>query len=67
MANGRAYVVTDRGLRVYEASTGKLVGVDKSVENIGNDTNALWENKMIYFDNNYETQTATLTAISTEY
>lgn len=63
VANGRAYVVTDCGLRVYEAKTGKLVGVDSSVSNQGADLNALYDGKVIYFNNDKKRRIATLTAI----
>jgi len=47
---GKAYVVTDRGLRVYDAETGKLLGVDKTVENTGRNHNLLYKDLVIYPD-----------------
>jgi len=47
---GKAYVVTDRGLRVYDAETGKLLGVDKTVENNGRNHNLLYKDLVIYPD-----------------
>jgi outer membrane protein assembly factor BamB len=46
--NGKAYVVTDRGLRVYNANTGVLIGVDKSVLNRGWNHNLLFNDMVIY-------------------
>jgi len=46
--NGKAYVVTDEGLRVYNAYTGTLIGVDKTVKNLGWDHNLLYNNMVIY-------------------
>jgi hypothetical protein len=46
--NEKAYVVTDEGLRVYNAYTGVLIGVDKTVNNSGGDHNLLYNNMVIY-------------------
>jgi len=46
--NGKAYVVTDEGLRVYNAYTGALIGVDRTVNNLGRDHNLLYNNMVIY-------------------
>ena len=64
--NGKAYVVSDCGLRVYEADTGKLIGVDKTVVNAGDQPNALYEGKIIFFNNDYDRRKAVLTAINAE-
>jgi len=50
VTKGKAYVVTDRGLRVYDAETGKILGVDKTVENTGSNHNLLYNNMVIYPD-----------------
>ena len=61
--NGKAYVITDCGLRVYNSKTGTLIGVDTSVINSGEDPNALWDGKIIYFHYDYTRRVAVLTAI----
>jgi len=48
--NGKAYVVTDRGLRVYDAETGVLLGVDRTVKNTGYNHNLLYNDMVIYPD-----------------
>jgi hypothetical protein len=63
VVNGKAYIVSDVGLRVYNADTGKLIGVDKSVINLGSQPNALYKNYVIYLNDNFANNTATLTAI----
>ena len=63
---GKAYVVTDLGLRVYHAETGKLIGVDKTVDNMGNNHNLLYNDMVIYPDRKgdyAEPKYAILTAI----
>jgi len=47
---GKAYVVTDEGLRVYNANDGTLIGVDKTVLNLGRDHNLLYNNMVIYLN-----------------
>jgi len=47
---GKAYVVTDRGLRVYDAETGVLLGTDKTVLNTGYNHNLLYNDMVIYPD-----------------
>lgn len=64
VANGKCFVLNDKlGLRVYNAKNGKLIGVDKSVVTYGEDRNAQYGGLVIYFNLDYESQTATLTAI----
>jgi outer membrane protein assembly factor BamB len=46
--SGKAYVQTDKGLRVYNAATGALIGVDKSVKSFGNYHNLLYNGMVIY-------------------
>jgi len=44
----KAYIVTDKGLRVYNANTGALIGVDRTVMSLGRDHNLLYNNMVIY-------------------
>jgi hypothetical protein len=60
--NGKAYIVTDRGLRVYEADTGRLIGVDKSVQSFGSNHDLMYNGMFIYPDRR-GTSGAILTAI----
>jgi len=46
--NGKAYVVTDVGLRVYDAQKGELIGVNKDIKNAGNNHNLLYNNMVIF-------------------
>jgi hypothetical protein len=46
--NGKAYVVTDKGLRVYDAYTGALIGVDRKIDNLGDNHCLLYNNMVIY-------------------
>jgi hypothetical protein len=47
---GRAYIVTDRGLRVYMADSGSLIGVDTSVQSGGANHNLMYNDMFIYPD-----------------
>jgi outer membrane protein assembly factor BamB len=50
---GRAYIVTDRGLRVYNADTGKLLGVDNSAKNYGGyNDNFIYKDYYVYVHDN---------------
>ena len=61
----RAYIVTDSGLRVYNASTGALIGVDYSVYNsLGDSYNFLYNNYYVYHHQNPASYT--LTAIKVD-
>jgi outer membrane protein assembly factor BamB len=60
--NGKAFIVTDLGLRVYEADTGKLIGVDKSVQSFGSNHDLMYNGLFIY-PNRRGTSGAVLTAI----
>lgn len=46
--NGKVFVVTDKGIRVYNAETGKLIGVHKDIKNLGNNHNLLYNNMLIF-------------------
>lgn len=62
--DGKAYIVTHRdGLRVFDAKTGKLLGVDKSIIAWGNEANVLYKDYFIFFNKNFKTNRATLCAI----
>ena len=62
--DGKAYIVTHiDGLRVFDAKTGKLLGVDKSIIAWGNEANVLYKDYYIFFNKNFKTNRATLCAI----
>lgn len=61
--DGRSYWVTDCGLRVYDADTGELVGVDDSIVSYGDEHPAYHEGIMVFKDDNYMNNTTVLTAI----
>ena len=62
--DGKAYIVTHiDGLRVFDAKTGKLLGVDKSIIAWGNEANVLYKDYFIFFNTNFKTNRATLCAI----
>jgi len=46
--NGKAYVVTYEGLYIYNAETGKLLGVNKTIKNRSNNHNLLYNNMVIF-------------------
>ncbi|EPF29612.1 hypothetical protein DWB79_01585 [Treponema medium] len=60
----KAYIVTHiDGLRVFDAKTGKLLGVDKSIVAWGDEANVLYKDYFIFFNTNFKTNRATLCAI----
>lgn len=61
--DGKSYWVTDCGLRVYDAETGDLIGVDDSVVSYGKEHPAYYEGIMVFKDNDYTDNTSVLTAI----
>ena len=62
--DGKAYIVTHiDGLRVFDAKTGKLLGVDKSIIAWGDEANVLYKDYFIFFNTNFKTNRATLCAI----
>ena len=62
--DGKAYIVTHiDGLRVFDAKTGKLLGVDKSIIAWGNEANVLYKDYFIFFNKNFKANRATLCAI----
>ena len=64
VANGKCFVLNGAlGLRVYNAETGKLIGVDKSVDTFGEDINAQYGGLVMYFNLDDEKHTGLLTAI----
>jgi outer membrane protein assembly factor BamB len=60
---GKAYVLTDQGLRVYNAETGKLIGVDKNIWNRGDTANYGYEGMFIGLDIDHEPNISHLIAI----
>ena len=61
---GKAYIVTHiDGLRVFDAKSGKLLGVDKSIIAWGDEANVLYKDYFIFFNKNFKTNRATLCAI----
>ena len=62
--DGKAYIVTHiDGLRVFDAKTGKLLGVDKSIIAWGDEANVLYKDYFIFFNTDFKTNRATLCAI----
>jgi outer membrane protein assembly factor BamB len=61
--NGKAFVLTDQGLRVYDAQTGKLLGVDKNIWNRGDTANYGYEGMFIGFDMDHQPGISHLIAI----
>ena len=62
--DGKAYIVTHiDGLRVFDAKSGKLLGVDKSIIAWGDEANVLYKDYFIFFNTNFKTNRATLCAI----
>ena len=62
--DGKAYIVTHiDGLRVFDAKTGKLLGVDKSIIAWGDEANVLYKDYYIFFNKDFKTNRATLCAI----
>jgi outer membrane protein assembly factor BamB len=61
--NGKAFVLTDQGLRVYNAQTGKLLGVDKNIWNQGSTANYGYEGMFIGFDIDHQPGISHLIAI----
>ena len=62
--DGKAYIVTHiDGLRVFDAKTGKLLGVDKSIIAWGDEANVLYKDYFIFFNKNFKANRATLCAI----
>lgn len=63
IVNGQCFVVVWDGLRVYNANTGELIGVDNSVISCGKELNASYEDLFIYYKTDSQTHTSILTAI----
>ena len=62
--DGKAYIVTHiDGLRVFDAKSGKLLGVDKSIIAWGDESNVLYKDYFIFFNTDFKTNRATLCAI----
>lgn len=61
--DGQCFVVGCDNLRVYNATSGELIGVDNSVSSIGTELNAEYNGMFIYFDTDETTETSKLTAI----
>ena len=66
VVNGKCFVVTNTGLRVYDAKTGKFFGVWRDIDNLGWDLNASYENLFVFFDHDTDTGKGILTAINAE-
>ena len=63
VVNGKCLVVVWDSLRVYDAETGEILGVDYSVKSLGMDKNAVYDDMFIYFNLDQETLTSELVAI----
>jgi outer membrane protein assembly factor BamB len=50
ISEGKAYVVTNNGLRVYDADTGTLLGVDYTVESAGAEVNWADDTMFVYLN-----------------
>ena len=63
VVNGKCLVVVWDSLRVYDAETGEILGVDYSVKSLGMEKNAVYDDMFIYFNLDQETLTSELVAI----
>lgn len=65
VANGKVFVLSwGQGLWVFDENDGAVIGCDDSVFSGGDDANAYWNDKVIYFDfHNQLCENATLIAI----
>jgi outer membrane protein assembly factor BamB len=63
---GKAIVLADRGLRVYEAKTGRLIGMDENIWNRGGTANYGYEDMFIGFDIDHIPNVSHLIAIRVE-
>ena len=63
IVNGQCFVVAWDNLRVYNAQTGNLIGLDNSIISIGMELNCSYEDLFIYFNSDPENITSVLTAI----
>lgn len=63
IVNGQCFVVTWDDLRVYNATTGELIGIDKSVISCGKELNASYGDLFVFFKTNSKDHTSILTAI----
>ncbi len=61
--DNQCFVMGWDNLRIYNATTGELIGVDNSVKSIGQELNAEYDGMFIYFDTDESTLTSKLTAI----
>jgi outer membrane protein assembly factor BamB len=52
---GKAFVLADRGLRVYDARTGRLIGMDENIWNRGSTANYGYGDMFIGFDLDHTT------------
>ncbi|MBP5601408.1 MAG: hypothetical protein J6X78_01655 [Treponema sp.] len=64
VVNRKCFVVTNTGLRVYDADTGEFFGVWRDIKNLGRDLNASYKNMFIFFDHDKNTGKGILTAIN---
>ena len=64
IVNEKCFVVTNTGLRVYDANKGKLIGVWKDIYNLGYDMNASYNNSFIFFNHDLNSGKGVLTAIN---
>lgn len=65
VANGRAFTLTDKGLRVNDANNGRLIGVAKEFKSAGSDYTLLYDG-MIIITARVSSSTSYLTAIKTD-
>jgi outer membrane protein assembly factor BamB len=61
--NGKAVIATDNGLRVNNALTGELLGVDKTINNWGDEVNYAYNDLFIFVDKDSSFLRSRLTAI----
>ena len=61
--DGKCFVVCWNNLRVYDAETGEIIGIDNSVKSRGFEKPVTYEGMFIYFNMNADTGTSELVAI----
>ena len=64
VVNGKIYIITyGAGLLVFDAKTGKLLGVDKTISGFANGIHVLYKNHYIFFNRNLDDKYATISAM----
>jgi len=64
VVNGKIYIITyGAGLLVFDAKTGKLLGVDKTISGFSNGIHVLYKNHYIFFNRNLDDKYATISSM----